>query len=417
MSRLTPRATSVERSLRACRLHWALPLVTAVLMLTATGCSTLDRILATDPPHPCADHSPAHVGDVTAPGVKVSTIAMLIDTTTLGTFRSSGNPSELENDRKHAVQKVLNTGFDQRATLYVGLINGPGNATLAFDQPFRLDPTGANEGECLDKKAALSEQVLGALDRSTNGPTDVLGGLNMLNLSRIPPSSESGAGQADVDVVILSSMLNNTTELTPDMEQQDPDTVVSALRQNDLWHDCPGWRVYLVGPGRTAERTLGLTELTKLQRFWQSAFHACGGELWGFQPQLTAFPAPGELPGRPGPCTQDIPAGVLFDVDKAEIRPDAEPWLARTIDTVRQDAQVHHSRTVDVVGHTDSDGEEASNQVLSERRAVTVANRIHSSLPDLIVNPTGRGEKDPKAPNDSPEHKANNRRVVVTVAC
>ena len=74
--------------------------------------------------------------------------------------------------------------------------------------------------------------------------------------------------------------------------------------------------------------------------------------------------------------------------------------------------QDHPELKFSVEGHTDSDGDEASNQILSEARANTVMNTLVTlgiSADRLIAK--GWGESTPMDTNDTPEGKANNRRV------
>jgi outer membrane protein OmpA-like peptidoglycan-associated protein len=69
---------------------------------------------------------------------------------------------------------------------------------------------------------------------------------------------------------------------------------------------------------------------------------------------------------------------------------------------------------VDVVigGHTDSDGDEALNQSLSQDRADAVLTYLTSQgVPADTLTATGFGETQPIAPNDTPENKAKNRRI------
>jgi OOP family OmpA-OmpF porin len=65
-----------------------------------------------------------------------------------------------------------------------------------------------------------------------------------------------------------------------------------------------------------------------------------------------------------------------------------------------------------VEGHTDSDGDPASNQALSERRAQAVVEwLIAHGIARERLHPVGCAARDPIFPNDSPEHKARNRRT------
>lgn len=108
---------------------------------------------------------------------------------------------------------------------------------------------------------------------------------------------------------------------------------------------------------------------------------------------------------------------VLFDFDRAELRPEAAEALGRVAEIIRQ----RQPSRVRVVGYTDSMGSDAYNQALSERRARSVetwlAGNGGGGLPPMEA--VGRGEQDPVAPNagpdgrDDPEGRQKNRRVEV----
>ncbi|PWS38603.1 OmpA family protein [Falsiroseomonas bella] len=107
---------------------------------------------------------------------------------------------------------------------------------------------------------------------------------------------------------------------------------------------------------------------------------------------------------------------VLFDFDKAELRPQAEAALRRVAEIIRQ----RGPRAVRIVGHTDAIGSDAYNQQLSERRARSVMGWLTAHAEGLPpVQAVGRGESDPVAPNttpagaDNPAGRQQNRRVEV----
>lgn len=71
---------------------------------------------------------------------------------------------------------------------------------------------------------------------------------------------------------------------------------------------------------------------------------------------------------------------------------------------------------IEVGGHTDSDGSDATNQRLSEARANSVTQFILSKGIDAErVVSKGYGETKPVFANDTPEHKSRNRRIEFTV--
>ena len=71
---------------------------------------------------------------------------------------------------------------------------------------------------------------------------------------------------------------------------------------------------------------------------------------------------------------------------------------------------------IDVLGHTDSDGSETYNQALSERRAQSVASYLSShGVSSVRMATRGYGEMQPIASNETPDGKAQNRRVEIKI--
>ncbi|MDM9631168.1 OmpA family protein [Robiginitalea aurantiaca] len=69
-----------------------------------------------------------------------------------------------------------------------------------------------------------------------------------------------------------------------------------------------------------------------------------------------------------------------------------------------------------LVGHTDSDGEEAYNLELGRERAEEYkAHLISLGVDESKIEIQSAGESDPAVPNDSPENKQRNRRVTVQI--
>lgn len=359
--------------------------------------------------------APFSCGKVTSPGVTGTATASTPPMIALLVEMAPRGSAVLKEARARALDEALSRGFSEGATLLVGVIGGAGQATLAVG-PTRLIESGNNPLQCSEIEHAVRAKVAKTLDRTSDQPPDVLGGLQL-----IASSLDRSVTHAGLDVVIVSSMLNNTDILPGTALRADPNQVLPDLRSKGLLPDCAGWRIYVVGPGVTAAGGPVMTLLANLHRFWDAAFRSCGGQLWGFQPELTAFPASGPLPAPPqppGPCVSEtIPAGVFFDTDSAVIRPDAQAEVAQITSFVRVNLQGHTFRALQVVGNTDSDGDANYNQTLSERRAESVAGAIASQIPGLTVDAFGLGATDPVAPNDSAENKAKNRRVVVSVLC
>ena len=116
----------------------------------------------------------------------------------------------------------------------------------------------------------------------------------------------------------------------------------------------------------------------------------------------------------------ELAADVLFDFDKAGIRPDAQNALKQAADIVRDKAK----GTVRVEGHTDGKGSESYNQKLSDRRANSVKDWFvkKEGLKNVKFSTRGFGAKNPVAPNtkpdgsDDPDGRQKNRRVEIVIS-
>lgn len=110
--------------------------------------------------------------------------------------------------------------------------------------------------------------------------------------------------------------------------------------------------------------------------------------------------------------TLDIPGGVTFAVDSAEINANFRPILDRVAATL-----VEYDQTlIEVAGHTDSSGSESYNQSLSERRASSVAAYLSNrGVPMRRIVTVGAGELHPIATNETAAGREQNRRVEVTI--
>jgi len=109
----------------------------------------------------------------------------------------------------------------------------------------------------------------------------------------------------------------------------------------------------------------------------------------------------------------DLPADVLFDFDKATIRPDAAQALAKLATVIR----AFPSGQVLLEGHTDSVGNDAYNQTLSERRAEAVKAWLvgKEGLDASRLKTQGFGESKPVVSNDTDDGRQKNRRVVAII--
>lgn len=107
-----------------------------------------------------------------------------------------------------------------------------------------------------------------------------------------------------------------------------------------------------------------------------------------------------------------MPQDLLFATDSFSVRPDLQDDLY----TVANNLQDYPSSTIQVVGHTDSDGAAAYNQGLSQRRATAVSGiLVDAGVPYARVQSAGRGETQPVASNLNDTGKAQNRRVEIVI--
>jgi len=104
---------------------------------------------------------------------------------------------------------------------------------------------------------------------------------------------------------------------------------------------------------------------------------------------------------------------VLFDVDKATLRPGAREKLARVAGIL----SAHPDLQIEIEGHTDSTGSDDYNQRLSERRADAVRSYFNEQgVTKAIVSAVGYGESRPVATNGTAEGRQQNRRVELIVS-
>src|SRR5262245_39337533 len=105
---------------------------------------------------------------------------------------------------------------------------------------------------------------------------------------------------------------------------------------------------------------------------------------------------------------------VLFDFDKAVVKPEANPVLQQAAATINAKT-TPRLRAILINGHADSTGAAAYNMRLSEQRAEAVARWFASRglLPEALLKPQGFGETRPRVPNTTPANRAQNRRVEI----
>jgi outer membrane protein OmpA-like peptidoglycan-associated protein len=108
----------------------------------------------------------------------------------------------------------------------------------------------------------------------------------------------------------------------------------------------------------------------------------------------------------------EFKSNVLFGFDSSELTSQAEQNLGQVIPIL----QKYPNTNVEVIGHTDSVGSAQYNLQLSQRRAGSVGSYLtRNGVSATRVTTVGKGETDPKVPNNTEEGRAENRRVEIII--
>jgi outer membrane protein OmpA-like peptidoglycan-associated protein/tetratricopeptide (TPR) repeat protein len=104
---------------------------------------------------------------------------------------------------------------------------------------------------------------------------------------------------------------------------------------------------------------------------------------------------------------------IFFDVNKADLKAESKAELQKIIAFLKANPTLK----VEFSGHTDNSGDKVFNKTLSNNRAKAIYDYVVEKGSILAANLSykGYGDTKPKAPNDSPENKAKNRRTELKV--
>ena len=200
-----------------------------------------------------------------------------------------------------------------------------------------------------------------------------------------------------------------------------------------LLHRHPAHQLHLRAPVRPGEtgggyyRDLGIARAARVSRELQR--RGVPGERF----ELGAYVvAPGEravlraelLEGGPRPTSAGMPTaeslldstvlrGLRFETGSTALTPDAElADYARALVAVMRDEP---DRRLTLIGHTDDRAVPEYNDSLGRWRAQAVARYLGQVGYDRPITVLSRGEREPVAPNDTPEGRYANRRVEVRI--
>lgn len=103
---------------------------------------------------------------------------------------------------------------------------------------------------------------------------------------------------------------------------------------------------------------------------------------------------------------------LQFKTAKADLEPTSYTQLKNVVEVMKRKKDVQ----IQIIGHTDSDGEDQANQILSLKRAESVRNYLVSQgISSTRVRCVGMGESKPVASNQTTEGKAKNRRTEIVI--
>ncbi len=104
---------------------------------------------------------------------------------------------------------------------------------------------------------------------------------------------------------------------------------------------------------------------------------------------------------------------IFFDVNKWDLKAESKAELQKIITFLKANPTLR----VEFCGHTDNSGDKVFNKTLSNNRAKAIYDYVieKGSLPATNLSYKGYGDTKPKAPNDTPENKAKNRRTELKI--
>jgi OOP family OmpA-OmpF porin len=99
---------------------------------------------------------------------------------------------------------------------------------------------------------------------------------------------------------------------------------------------------------------------------------------------------------------------ILFGLDSARLETASRP----TLDKLAVAARACPDMRIEIAGHASAEGTAAANHRLSLRRARSVAAYlVRAGVSARRLEAVGYGASQPKAPNDTDDNKAKNRRI------
>ncbi len=109
---------------------------------------------------------------------------------------------------------------------------------------------------------------------------------------------------------------------------------------------------------------------------------------------------------------KEVLNNIFFDSGKADLRPESFTELDKLQKLLKQNPTLQ----VEISGHTDNVGKDSENQILSEKRALSVLNYLaKNGVNPQNIKSIGYGATKPIFPNDSEENRQINRRIEMKI--
>jgi outer membrane protein OmpA-like peptidoglycan-associated protein len=164
---------------------------------------------------------------------------------------------------------------------------------------------------------------------------------------------------------------------------------------------------------------LDATKIFDIPRFFPAGiaidrirFALWGCEVEGYQPFISNFRIAAGAPDMRNKLVTEgklVTRGITFDSGSDRIKAESNGTLKEIAAVLKENP----SMRIKITGHTDSDGDDASNMTLSKKRAEAVKAALSGQfgIETARMETDGKGESQAVSPNTTPEGKANNRRV------
>ncbi len=140
----------------------------------------------------------------------------------------------------------------------------------------------------------------------------------------------------------------------------------------------------------------------------------CRGAFWDNLATVLTAIAPKPVPmAEPVPAPEPVARDylVFFDFDKTAIRADSASILDRVVEAMEETG----SDSVTLVGHTDTMGPAAYNQILSVERALSVSDYLKSKGITRGISTSGKGQTDLRVPTPNQVEEQENRNVQIRI--